>query len=284
MIDQVYEDTSQKIESTVKPENKRRKHNYTSELELKSLLIRIKNDRSGIGTSEYNSRINKYIKWHTRINAEKYEDAAKKTRLKAKLKSAIIDLSEKTSVDQTTYERFGQVILLMVKNILTKPQFSGYTYKDDFYSDAVYKILKYLHNFDHKLISQRTNQPVNSFAYISQIIHNSIIFIINTKKKDNDNLKHQVAMANLDHNLQVRNYELVKHDNDENKQEIDVKIVNLKTVDGNLVEEIKRVQEYMNKYDRIEIQYPADYAITIDEYNDMKGLLGGKISIMRKNK
>lgn len=284
MTDQVYEDTSQKIESTVKPENKRRKHNYTSELELKSLLIRIKNDRSGIGKSEYNSRINKYIKWHTRINAEKYEDAAKKTRLKAKLKSAIIDLSEKTSVDQTTYERFGQVILLMVKNILTKPQFSGYTYKDDFYSDAVYKILKYLHNFDHKLISQRTNQPVNSFAYISQIIHNSIIFIINTKKKDNDNLKHQVAMANLDHNLQVRNYELVKHDNDENKQEIDVKIVNLKTVDGNLIEEIKRVQEYMNKYDRIEIQYPADYAITIDEYNDMKGLLGGKISIMRKNK
>jgi hypothetical protein len=284
MTDQVYEDTSQKIESTVKPENKRRKHNYTSELELKSLLIRIKNDRSGIGTSEYNSRINKYIKWHTRINAEKYEDAAKKTRLKAKLKSAIIDLSEKTSVDQTTYERFGQVILLMVKNILTKPQFSGYTYKDDFYSDAVYKILKYLHNFDHKLISQRTNQPVNSFAYISQIIHNSIIFIINTKKKDNDNLKHQVAMANLDHNLQVRNYELVKHDNDENKQEIDVKIVNLNTIDGNLIEEIKRVQEYMNKYDRIEIQYPADYAITIDEYNDMKGLLGGKISIMRKNK
>jgi len=117
--------------------------------------------------------------------------------IKTKLKNKIITLSEVTLSDSATYERFGEVILLMIRNILKKPQFSGYTFKDDFCSDAIYKILKYLHNFDHTLISKITNVPVNSFAYISQIIHNSVLFVINSKKKESQRLNEYVVQEQI---------------------------------------------------------------------------------------
>ena len=266
---------------------KKQKHNYTSELELKSLLIRIKNKKKSIGSTYLNTRINKYIKWHTAINSKKYDVPAKRNKLKAILKERIVRDSELTCIDQKSYERFGKIILLMVKNILKKPQFCGYTYRDDFYSDAVYKILKYLHNFDHKMISKRTGTPVNSFAYISQYIHNSILFIINTKKKELDRLKHQVAMANLDHNLQIHNHELINSPSyiEENVTNIDNENTFLYEIDEisvSLYDEIKNIPIDVAKYERVDVLYPKEYRITFDEYNELKDLLKGKISIVRK--
>ena len=136
------------------------KHNYTSELELKSLLIRIKNDREDIGNKDLNRRINKYIKWHTLISNKKYLQPAKRNIVKNHLKDKVVELSVRTKIDPVSYERFGVVILLMIKNILKKPQFSGYTYKDEFYSDAVYKILKYLSNF-HLIHNENFHDQIN---------------------------------------------------------------------------------------------------------------------------
>ena len=260
------------------------KHNYTSELELKSLLIRIKNGRACQGTKKDNLKINKYIKWHTAINNKKYDAPAKKNILKNKLKDKIVELSESTEVDRDSYERFGAIILLMVKNILKKPQFSGYTYKDDFYSDAVYKILKYLHNFDHKMISERTGTPVNAFAYISQIIHNSILFIINTKKKEQENIKKQVAMELLNHNLQLNNnYEIFRESVYLPREEKQIhETVELNTIKTTLVDELKALHDDIERVTRLDVYYPKEYSITFDEYNELKDMLKGKVSIMRK--
>lgn len=265
---------------------KRKKHNYTSELELKSLLIRIKNDREDKGETKDNQKINKYIKWHTAVNAKKYENPAKRNVVKAKLKEYIIKRSEITRIDSPSYERFGEIILLMVKNILKKPQFSGYTYKDDFYSDAVYKILKYLHNFNHKMVSERTGQSVNAFAYISQIIHNSILYIINSKKKDLENLRKQIAMELLDHDLQPKMGEFHVWDDrgiekDDIQEKVAVETVNVKSIPTTLVDYIIGMESDIEGFDRIEVFYPADYVITMDEYNLLSPLLKGKISIMR---
>lgn len=262
------------------------KHNYTSELELKSLLIRIKNQRNGIGTDLNNVKINKYIKWHTAVNNKKYDYPSKRNILKGKLKERIVTLSEGTSVDSKSYERFGEIILLMVKNILKKPQFSGYTYRDDFYSDAVYKILKYLGNFDHTLISDRTGTPVNAFAYISQIIHNSILFIINTKKKEQENIRKQVAMEHLNHNLQLKGteYQTFSLYNEKHAAQQENQIVEtiyLKPIKTSLVDEITKLQEEADRVTRLDVYYPKDYRISFDEYNELKDLLKGKISIMR---
>lgn len=279
----MYTSFDEVAEPTLKSADKKKtKHNYTSELELKSLLIRIKNSRADTGTERLNTRINKYIKWHTAMNAKKYATPSKRNRIKGILKDRIIKDSEMTRVDDSSYERFGVIILLMVKNILKKPQFSGYTYKDDFYSDAVYKILKYLHNFDHTMISERTGTPVNAFAYISQIIHNSILFIINTKKKENDRLKLQVQMANLDHNLQLRTIQLVSDHKREAEETVITETVDLAKIDGTLVDEIVKLKDDIEKVDRMTINYPKDYRISFDEYNELKTMLKGKVSIVRK--
>lgn len=190
---------------------KRTVHNYTSNLELTSLLIRIQNMRI-LNESLYepkfdnselaNKRINKYIFWHTCISDKSYhndpEMNTKKRRLLDFLKSKVIVMSESVSADQSSYDRFGSIVLLMIKKILTKSQFSGYTYKDEFYSDATYKILKYLGNFNHKMISKRSGEPVNAFAYLTQIIHNSILFVINVKKKDQENVQKQAKLNFLE--------------------------------------------------------------------------------------
>lgn len=192
------------------------KHNYTNELELKSLLIRIKNTRIADGTVstsvtnprndketiKKNDQIKKYIKWYIRILNSKSK-SSKSLSVQKHLKQKVVELSEKCLIDTSSYNRFGQIILLMINRIMTKPQFSGYTYKDDFTSDAVFKILKYLDNFDHTLISKTSGQHVNAFAYITQIIHNSIMYIINTKKAEQDFIKSQILYQRIAQNKGV---------------------------------------------------------------------------------
>jgi len=262
------------------------KHNYTSELELKSLLIRIKNDREDIGTLDQNKRINKYIKWHTAINNKKYVQPQKRNIVKNNIKEKIVELSEITRTDQVSYERFGEIILLMVKNILKKPQFSGYTFKDDFYSDAVYKILKYLGNFNHLLISEITGTNVNAFAYISQIIHNSVLFIINKKKKDSNDLKKYISSeyamndpCQVSQDISQDWYSNTK----ELKPEADliIETIILKKIKGTLVQELEKLKKEIDRVQRLDIIYPIDYMISFDEYNLLKDLLKGKVSIIR---
>ena len=269
---------------TSQTKRKKMKHNYTSELELKSLLIRIKNDRVDFGSYTDNTKINKYVKWHTKINNKKYDSPTKRNIVKNKLKARIIELSEKTRIDTDSYERFGEIILLMIKNILKKPQFSGYTYKDDFYSDAVYKILKYLHNFNHTLISERTGQAVNAFAYISQIIHNSILYIINTKKKDLENLRKHICAEHMMSDSTGKNYDWL--DKDTNIDDCDSKTkitenVYLSEIKTNLIDELHNLEEDIERVNQLNVYYPKDYVISFEEYNELKEMLRGKVSIMR---
>ena len=184
------------------------KHNYTNELELKSIIIRIQTARKlskTTGSSKTitvnspknirdNRKINKYIKLLSSISKKSETDKERFYAFKAKVTDFIIKKSEVTPVDNLNYERFGSIIMEMVRHILTKPQFRGYTYYDDFMSDSVFKILKYLDNFDHTIISKRSGEPVKAFAYISQIITNSIIFIISKNKKEQDFIKQQLSI------------------------------------------------------------------------------------------
>lgn len=252
---------------------KRQKHNYTSELELKSLLIRVKNKNSEKGTLKHNRKINKYVKLYVKINALKYPKGkdrvdliTKKNSLKVKLKAKIIELSEGTRIDKDSYENFGAIILLMIKSILTKPNFSGYTYRDDFYSDAVHKILKYLHNFDHTKISERSGTFVNSFAYISQIIHNSVIFIINSKKREQVNIKNQVSTEILNHNLCIKDYESHNTSTYEDTKQV-VKVFEYQELED-LIECIKEIREDFTG--KVLIKYPKDYRISLEEYDRLK--------------
>lgn len=279
---------------------KKIKHNYTSELELKSLLIRIKNERGEVRFSGAdNVKINKYIRRHIVINDLKNCDPIKKKRIKAKLKDTIVHLSENTEVDPLSFERFGDIILLMIQKILTKPQFSGYTYKDDFYSDSVYKILKYLDNYNHKLISTITGLPVNAFAYISQIIHNSIVFIIKKKKKENDDYKRYLSTEYISR-IKLKGFDWYITDDLLDKKELNSEVMkelenddpNLDIIHKthsvtvkiltNLYDEVVNLSSAIDAAEYLTIYYPEDYRISFEEYEKLSPLLKGKVSIMRE--
>ena len=269
---------------------KRQSHNYTSELELKCLLIRIKNKKLDVGyySEEDNRKVNKYVKWFTDINLKKYpqEEIQRKNVIKYRIKEKAILLSEKIKVNETSYEKFGSVILLMITKILTKPNFSGYTYRDEMYSDAVHKILKYLHNFNHKMISERSGQLVNSFAYISQIIHNSVIYIINYKKKELNNIKNQVSMEIVNHQLGVADYNRhnsIEHISDRDYEESrTVYDIILDYIPNNLLVELESIEvERYDKDAKIKIYIPKDYKLSLEEYDNLSGLLRTNMSIVR---
>lgn len=191
------------------------KHHYTNELELKSLIIRVKQTRkidntvkssqtlarTDKETIKKNNIINKYIKWYTKIlNAKSSNlcDPSKAKKVQTHLKERVIKLSEDCCIDKRSYERFGKVIMEMISHIMTKSQFRGYSYQDDFTSDAVYKILKYLDNFDHTKISKISGQNVSAFSYITQIIHNSFLFIILKRKKDYEFITEQMMIKRVE--------------------------------------------------------------------------------------
>lgn len=285
---------------------KRQTHNYTSELELKSLLVRIKNDRYELGGYTLNDRINSRIKYHTELGELDLgpDTSPERNVLRRRVYKNIVKLSEQTRVDYDSYERFGEIILLMIQKILTRPNFSGYSYRHDFYSDAVYKVIKYLHNFDHNLISKRTGLPVNAFAYISQYIHNSVIYIIGKHKKENDGLSAIVKSSNSSMSSKVLTMDTMESkDNFEENKEVDNSVnITLRNITS-LKDEIRGINEYLNlemqniisdlneseyfeelhEISRFNIIYPIDYIITFEEYNEMRDLLSSNISIVRSD-
>lgn len=60
-------------------------------------------------------------------------------------------------------EYIGECILKITNNIAKRPNFSGYTFKEDMIGDAIENCLTYLHNFDE-------NSSSNPFSYFSTII------------------------------------------------------------------------------------------------------------------
>jgi DNA-directed RNA polymerase specialized sigma subunit len=70
----------------------------------------------------------------------------------------------------------GQSILLICNNLAKKPNFSGYTYKQEMISDGIIDCIAAVDNFD----PERTSNP---FAYFTQIAWNAFIRRIHKEKK-----------------------------------------------------------------------------------------------------
>lgn len=70
----------------------------------------------------------------------------------------------------------GESILLICNNLAKKPNFSGYTYKQEMIADGIMDCLAAVDNFN----PDRTNNP---FAYFTQIAWNAFIRRIHKEKK-----------------------------------------------------------------------------------------------------
>lgn len=269
--------------------NSRQKHDYTCELELKSLLIREKNSKLGLKNNSIrtNKRINELINLFVKLNSDKFQKSLNSKKVKTlqnKIKDTIIKRSELVSIDRFSHERFGEIILLMIKNILKKPNFSGYTWKEDFYSDATYRVLKYLHNFNHTKTSEKTGQTVNAFSYISQIIHNSIVYIINTNNQEID-ITDKLSQTEGEE-LGIEKVKTLDKTTDSKK--ISDKFIIEKDLlkDNSIFNLLSEFIESSN-YDKdfnYTFEYPKDYLITIDEFAKLRDILKGNISIVKAKK
>jgi hypothetical protein len=269
--------------------NSRQKHDYTCELELKSLLIREKNSKLELQNNSIrtNKRINELINLFVKLNTDKFQkslNSKKVKNLQNKIKDTIIKRSELVSIDRFSHERFGEIILLMIKNILKKPNFSGYTWKEDFYSDATYRVLKYLHNFNHTKTSEKTGQSVNAFSYISQIIHNSIVYIINTNNQEID-ITDKLSQTEGEE-LGIEKVKTL--DKTSISEKINEKFIIQKqdlsnTSLFNLLSEFVESSNYDKDFNYT-FEYPKEYLITIDEFAKLRDILKGNISIIKAKK
>ena len=73
-------------------------------------------------------------------------------------------------------EYVGLCIYHIANRLATKPNFSGYTYKEEMIGDGIENCLMYLHNFD----PDKSNNP---FAYFTQIIYYAFLRRIQKEKK-----------------------------------------------------------------------------------------------------
>lgn len=73
----------------------------------------------------------------------------------------------------------GECFYKIAKKYSTRPNFSGYTYKEDMISEAVLICLKYAHNFD-------AEKSDNAFSYFTQYCHNAFIQYISKENRFSD--------------------------------------------------------------------------------------------------
>jgi len=73
-------------------------------------------------------------------------------------------------------EYVSACFLKIAKRYSTRPNFSGYTYKDDMIAEALYTCTRYAHNFKEEISN-------NAFAYFTQYTHNAFINLIKKENK-----------------------------------------------------------------------------------------------------
>ena len=70
----------------------------------------------------------------------------------------------------------GKCIMMIAQRLATRPNFSGYMYKEEMISDGIENCLQYIHNFD-------PDKSKNPFSYFTQIIYYAFLRRIQKEKK-----------------------------------------------------------------------------------------------------
>ena len=188
----------------------------------------------------------------------------------------IIKIQTDPKADKT---KFAIQCRLIINNLKKRPQFSGYTsnWTEDYISNSIYKMLKYIHNFDHTRISKITGQPVSPFAYLTQIAKAAFIEVINRRKNEESHIKETFQYHELDELIQLANYKLRENSSDSVAEINGVKHYNLRKleIDGvkftTLYDMLKFLKERGDN--KLKIEYPKKYNLSIEEYEKI-GTLG----------
>jgi len=88
----------------------------------------------------------------------------------------VIEANEKGSTRPRVPHYIGECLMKIAVNLSHKPNFSGYTYKEDMISDGIENCLQYIDNFNPE-------KSQNPFAYFTQIIYYAFLRRITKEKK-----------------------------------------------------------------------------------------------------
>lgn len=85
-------------------------------------------------------------------------------------------------------DRLGKMFVLLSTHYATKPNFSGYSYKDEFIASGILSCCVAFPKFDN-------SKSENPFAYFTSCIHHAFLQVIN-KEKTNQKLRDQILVDN----------------------------------------------------------------------------------------
>lgn len=93
-------------------------------------------------------------------------------------KKEVKDYQRKNKTDKKPKmnDELGTEIYNIAVRFAARPNFNGYTFKDDMISEGIQSVLKYLHNYDETISK-------NAFSYITQILFHSYVHVINQERK-----------------------------------------------------------------------------------------------------
>ena len=87
-------------------------------------------------------------------------------------------------------ERLGEMFMILATRYASKPNFSGYSYKDEMISHGLVACVASVNKFN-------TEKSENPFAYYTQVIHSAFLQILNKEKKHQNIRDKALVEANM---------------------------------------------------------------------------------------
>jgi len=233
-------------------------NNYMSEPTLNSELI-LRNNRLKLEANPdlFNTdSLDELIELRKKYEKLDQDDSSGLQKIKRDIRNRIRDISTTTYVYRDD-NIFGGMIMQLINNIATRPNFSGYSYLNDMKSLATEHILKYTWKFDSYRQSKISGQYISAFTYISTIVFNAFVATIKKQNKEAEKIKKDFLETQK---LFHREPNSSTYGEDHSEIEKTVVITNIKK---KLFNEIEKIP--LDCKD-ILVKVPNDYNIDMREY------------------
>lgn len=162
--------------------------------------------------------------------ANNYIDNKKFLDEVGKYKAQLREAEEKGLPKPTVPRYIGQCFIDIATHLAYKPNFNGYTYKDEMISDGIENCLKVVDNFDPE-------KSENPFAYFTQITYYAFIRRIQMEKKQTY-IKGKMIM-----NMPFDVYDLQAQDEDSSYTNAYVAFVQANNVYSDIIEKEEERQK-----------------------------------------
>jgi len=109
----------------------------------------------------------------------------------------------KETGSRRSYNEIGKRFLLIAQNYINKPRYINYTesWKDDLISEAVYDMVRYIHNYDVDRMEDgynSSNRIPDPFSYFSQYCENGMTRYLRDRYKDMNIMVKLPFIENMD--------------------------------------------------------------------------------------